>query len=160
MDLKLDLQNPYEIKTLPKEALISSWVLSVLEELDYQKKVCELTIRVVNNKESQMLNQTYRNKDKPTNVLSFPFELPDGFDLVDIELDNYLLGDLVICHEVLVKEAAEQNKEIKYHWAHMIIHGVLHLLGFDHINESEAKKMEDLEIKILAKNKISNPYIM
>ena len=101
--------------------------------------------------ESQQLNSQYRQKDKPTNVLSFPFEVPEGIEL-------NLLGDLVVCASVVEQEAKEQNKVLFHHWAHMIVHGCLHLLGYDHINDADADEMEALEVKILAKLAISNPY--
>lgn len=105
----------------------------------------------MNSEESQSLNSQYRGKDKPTNVLSFPFEVPDG-----IELD--LLGDLIICADVVEKEAQEQDKPLLHHWAHMVIHGTLHLLGYDHISDDEAEEMEALEIKLLAHLSIPDPY--
>lgn len=112
----------------------------------------ELSIRLVELEESQSLNSQYRHKDKPTNVLSFEFEAPEGLSL-------NLLGDLVICSDIVSSEAISQNKPLLSHWAHMVIHGCLHLLGFDHINDSDADEMESLEIEILAKLDISNPYI-
>ena len=115
------------------------------------RSAAEITIRLVDSDESQQLNNQYRGKDKPTNVLSFPFEVPTG-----IELD--LLGDLVICAPVIAAEAIEQNKSENAHWAHMVIHGCLHLLGYDHINDQEAEEMEALEIALLAKLNIADPY--
>ena len=106
---------------------------------------------MVNIDESQQLNKQYRHKDKPTNVLSFPFEVPEGIEL-------NLLGDLVVCAPVIQQEATEQGKVLFDHWAHMIIHGCLHLLGYDHINDTDADEMEALEIKILAQLSINNPY--
>ncbi len=111
----------------------------------------ELTIRLVNNEESQQLNLQYREKDKPTNVLSFPFEVPEGIEL-------NLLGDLVICAQVVAQEADAQNKALFDHWAHMVIHGCLHLMGYDHINDKDALEMEALEVEILAKLAINDPY--
>ena len=111
----------------------------------------ELTIRVVDEEESQSLNSQYRGKDNPTNVLSFPFEAP-----AEIELD--LLGDLVICAPVVGKEATEQSKEEIAHWAHMVIHGTLHLQGYDHIEDEEAEAMEALEVKILSALGFPDPY--
>lgn len=107
----------------------------------------ECVIRFVGEDESQQLNHAYRTKDKPTNVLSFTYD----------DLDNYL-GDLVICLPVVEREASEQGKTVKNHMAHMIVHGVLHLLGYDHENETEAEVMEALECTILAKLGIDNPY--
>lgn len=111
----------------------------------------EITIRIVSAQESQELNSTYRGKDKPTNVLSFPFEQPPGLDLP-------ILGDLVVCHDVVEQEANEQQKPIVAHWAHMLVHGTLHLLGYDHINDEEAEQMESLEVEILDNLGIDDPY--
>lgn len=146
--ITLDLQIAYQTDSLPTQEQIELWLTTTLS--NYQRSF-ELTIRIVDNQESQTLNHQYRNKDKPTNVLSFPFELPDG-----IELD--LLGDLVICAPIVEQEAKQQNKPLIAHWAHMIIHGCLHLLGYDHINDNEAEEMETLEIKLLAQLGFNNPY--
>ncbi|WP_413470652.1 rRNA maturation RNase YbeY [Thalassotalea sp. LPB0316] len=146
----LDLQIASESSdNLPNTSDFQSWVEAALSRYS---KPFELTIRIVDSAESQTLNHQYRGKDKPTNVLSFPFEVPDG-----IELD--LLGDLIICKQVVEREATEQNKILSAHWAHMVIHGCLHLLGFDHISDDEAQEMESLEIDILAQLGFSNPYI-
>lgn len=133
---------------LPSEELLTEWVTAALNG---RLEQAELSIRIVDTEESQQLNNQYRGKDKPTNVLSFPFEMPEG-----ITLD--LLGDLVICAEVVAREAQEQNKPLMHHWSHMVIHGVLHLLGFDHINNEEAEEMEQLEREILASLDIPDPY--
>ena len=146
--ITLDLQNACQAANLPEQADFQQWVESALAKYN---KPFELTVRLVDIEESQNLNYQYRQKDKPTNVLSFPFEVPEG-----INLD--LLGDLVVCAEVVEQEAKEQNKPLKAHWAHMIIHGCLHLLGYDHIREDEAQEMEAIEIKILAQLGFNNPY--
>nr|WP_240612832.1 rRNA maturation RNase YbeY [Alteromonas flava] len=111
----------------------------------------EITIRLVEAKESQQLNSQYRGKDSPTNVLSFPFECPP-----EVEINFY--GDLVICPAVVEREAREQSKQLEHHYAHMCIHGVLHLLGFDHIDPEQANEMESLETHLLAKLGIDDPY--
>lgn len=111
----------------------------------------ELAIRIVDEAESAALNQTYRHKSGPTNVLSFPCEVLPG-------IPNALLGDLVICAPVVEREAREQGKPPVAHWAHMVIHGVLHLRGYDHQDETEAERMETLEVEILARFDYSNPY--
>jgi probable rRNA maturation factor len=113
----------------------------------------ELTVRIVDTEESHQLNHDYRGKDKPTNVLSFPFEAPPG-----MELD--LLGDLIICRQVVEKEAEEQNKPLLAHWAHMVVHGSLHLLGYDHIEDDEAEEMESLETEIMQTMGFEDPYIL
>jgi len=108
-------------------------------------------VRFVDRIEIQQLNKTYRHQDKATNVLSFPSDLP-------IEIEEAILGDVVICVAVVTEEAQAQGKTFENHLLHMAIHGTLHLLGFDHIEESDAEKMETLEVKILEKMQISNPY--
>ncbi len=119
--------------------------------VDLGKGESELLIRIVDKAEIQDLNKTYRDKDRLTNVLSFPSDLP-------IEIDEAILGDVVICTNVVADEAKAQNKTFDHHLMHMAIHGTLHLLGYDHIDEKEALIMEGLEIKILEKIKIANPY--
>jgi probable rRNA maturation factor len=118
---------------------------------DLGKGESELLIRIVDKAEIQDLNKTYRDKDQPTNVLSFSSDLP-------IEIDEAILGDVVICTDVVADEARAQNKTFDHHLIHMAIHGTLHLLGYDHIDEKEALIMEGLEIKILEKIEIANPY--
>ncbi len=112
----------------------------------------ELTIRLVDEEEGRELNRTWRHKDYPTNVLSFPADVPDEF------LDIPLLGDLVICVPVVEREAAEQGKPPAAHWAHLVIHGCLHLLGYDHIEDAEAEEMEALERQLLAELGHPDPY--
>ena len=111
----------------------------------------EVLLRLVDVGEIQQLNRDYRGKDKPTNVLSFPSDLP-------VEIDEAILGDVVICLEVVRKEALEQNKRFEDHLLHMAVHGTLHLLGYDHIEDDEANEMEALEIKLLADLGVDNPY--
>nr|WP_228160613.1 rRNA maturation RNase YbeY [Marinobacter bohaiensis] len=112
----------------------------------------EVTLRIVDEDESAALNGQYRQKDRPTNVLSFPFEQPEGITLP-------LAGDLVICAPVVAREAHEQGKTLSAHWAHMVIHGMLHLQGYDHIDDRDAEIMETLEIRLLAELGFSNPYL-
>jgi len=148
--IELDIQRVVESNDLPTDEQFILWVNAVLEKYN---QPFELTIRLVDTEESQQLNNQYRGKDKPTNVLSFPFEVPEG-----IELD--LLGDLVICADVVEQEANEQQKSLHSHWAHMVIHGCLHLLGYDHISDNDAIEMETIEIDILTKLGFNNPYII
>jgi|TARA_B110000908_G_C10150996_1_gene401340 probable rRNA maturation factor len=148
MAIELDLQRIANAINLPSDEQFQDWVNIALE---HTEKEFELTIRLVDTNEIQQLNRQYRDKDVPTNVLSFPFEVPDCIEL-------NLLGDIVICIEVIAKEAQDQNKEYHSHWAHMVIHGCLHLLGYDHISDDEAMEMESLEIEILSKLGFSNPY--
>lgn len=135
---------------LPSEELLTSWFEKTIKSFRTQ---AEITIRIVDKEESQELNNMYRQKDKPTNVLSFPFEAPIG-----VELD--LLGDLVLCRQVIENEAEEQNKSPLAHWAHMVVHGSLHLLGYDHINEIDAEEMESLEVSIMHALGFENPYAL
>lgn len=134
---------------LPTQAELEAWVGAVLDREGDGRQ--ELTIRFVERDESRQLNRDYRGKDKPTNVLSFPFETPPGIELP-------LLGDLVICHDIVVREAQEQYKSIQAHYAHLVIHGCLHLLGHDHIDDQEAEQMEALERTLLTQFGITDPY--
>jgi len=134
---------------LPKESDFRRWLTAVLPQFQEQS---EVTIRIVDEAESQQLNHTYRGKDKPTNVLSFPFEAPAGIELP-------LLGDLIICRQVVEREALEQEKPLLAHWAHMVVHGSLHLLGYDHIEDAEAEEMESIEIEIMLALGYDDPYI-
>ena len=147
MAVIVDVQQVY-LGTVPEMQLIQQWAESALQKV---AEDCELSIRLVDEIESADLNATYRGKTGPTNVLSFPFES-------DIELTPVLLGDLVICAPVVEREADEQTKLREHHWAHMVIHGCLHLLGYDHINDADAVEMETLEGEILASLAINNPY--
>ena len=133
----------------PSDELIQRWLEQVLATEN--KDDAELTVRIVDETESAALNEEYRNKSNATNVLSFPFECPE-----EVELN--LLGDLVICAPVVEREAKQQEKNSQAHWAHMIVHGVLHLLGYDHIEEAEAETMEAREVKIMENLGFPNPY--
>ncbi|MCP3290146.1 rRNA maturation RNase YbeY, partial [Aeromonas hydrophila] len=136
MSVTLDLQlASASTDGLPSEAQLQGWLDGTI--LGFQQEA-EVTVRIVDEAESNELNLTYRGKDKPTNVLSFPFEAPPGLELP-------LLGDLVICRQVVEHEATEQGKPLMAHWAHMVVHGSLHLLGYDHIEDDEAEEMEALE---------------
>ncbi|MEZ8096781.1 rRNA maturation RNase YbeY [Photobacterium swingsii] len=149
MAIYLDLQHATENQAgLPNEADFQQWLDAAVTLF---KADAEITIRLVDEEESHALNHEYRGKDKSTNVLSFPFEAPPG-----VELD--LLGDLIICRQVVEKEAKEQNKPLNAHWAHMVVHGSLHLLGYDHIDDEEAEEMEALETEIMQKMGFADPY--
>ncbi|AOE50792.1 rRNA maturation RNase YbeY [Kangiella sediminilitoris] len=154
--LEFELQFACDHEHLPTEEQFKLWLQTALEHLSITDKVA-LTLRVVSVDESQSLNHQFRGKDRPTNVLSFPFEMPQGLP-PELMPEERLLGDLVACAEIVAKEAKEQNKPLHNHWAHMVIHGCLHLLGYDHIKDDEAEAMEALEIKILEKLGIGDPY--
>ena len=138
-------------KTLsPKASLLKRWAKLALSKIIEQG---ELTIRIVSTAEMSTLNNTYRHKNYPTNVLSFPFTMPKGIDM-----PIPILGDIVICADIVNKEAIEQHKSQEAHWAHMIVHGIFHLLGYDHENEDDATQMESLEIETLNALGFPNPY--
>ncbi|WP_114786559.1 rRNA maturation RNase YbeY [Vibrio tetraodonis] len=150
MSIELDLQIAVKEETgLPSFEDILLWLTSAVDKFQSQ---AEVTVRIVDDSESHQLNLEYRGKDKPTNVLSFPFEAPMG-----IEMD--LLGDLVICKQVVEQEAKEQSKPLMAHWAHMVVHGSLHLLGYDHIEDEEAEEMESLETEIMQSMGFDDPYL-
>lgn len=135
----------------PQHDIIERAVQAALSGVGVERD-CELSLRIVDASEIQALNHQYRSKNSPTNVLSFPAEFP-------AELEIPLLGDIVICAAVVETEAREQHKSLDAHWDHMIVHGVLHLLGFDHEIEQEALEMEALEVQILAQLGWPSPYI-
>ena len=150
MDLHLDLQLALDTTGLglPSEEQIHAWISSVLST---RMSAAEVTVRIVDEVESEQLNQQYRHKQGPTNVLSFPFE-------ADVPMEIPLLGDIVICAPVVIREAVEQHKDAFSHWAHMLVHGTLHLLGFDHHTDAEADAMEQQEIQLMQQLGFSNPY--
>ncbi|MEE6076595.1 rRNA maturation RNase YbeY [Avibacterium paragallinarum] len=149
-DVIVDLQIAAEnSENLPTEQQFQQWATVAVQAENLQP---EITIRVVDEAESQSLNATYRGKDYPTNVLSFPFECPE-------EVELPLLGDLVICRQVVEREAQEQGKPLMAHWAHMVVHGCLHLLGYDHIEDDEAEEMEGLETEIMQDLGFADPYL-
>lgn len=130
---------------IPAASTLRQWATQALGAV-----AGDVAIRIVEPSESQELNRRYRGKDKPTNVLSFPYDT-EGADMP-------ILGDLVICAAVVEQEAAEQGKELRAHWAHMVVHGCLHLLGYDHTNDRDAEAMEAREIKLLAEMGFPDPY--
>ncbi len=147
--LKLTIQNPAHYLDIPNKAEMRRWIICALQD---KVNHATITVRVVNPHESQMLNERYRKKNNPTNILSF------AYDIEDNQARGQLEGDLVICAEIVAKEALEQQKPIIAHWAHLIVHGILHLIGLDHESEKEAKYMESLEILLLAQLGYRNPY--
>ncbi len=148
MSIELELQIASNAKTLPHPAQIREWVSLTLYN---RVETGELTIRIVDEEESAGLNQQYRNKLGPTNVLSFPYDPEPG-------IASRLLGDIVICAPVVEQEALEQNKSLLAHWAHMVIHGTLHLLGYTHEFDKEAAEMESLETELLLRLNFPPPY--
>ena len=147
----IDLQIACEQETgLPTAEQIEQWATAAVQP---QSDEVEMTVRIVDEAESHELNLNYRGKDRPTNVLSFPFECPD-------EVELPLLGDLVICRQVVEREAQEQDKPLMAHWAHMVVHGSLHLLGYDHIEDDEAEEMESLETQIMTGLGFADPYLI
>lgn len=150
MAITLDLQLASDAPAIPDSKQFQLWLEAAL--LPFVEEA-EVTVRVVDEAESQQLNHSYRGKEKPTNVLSFPFQCPPGIEMS-------LLGDLVICAPVVASEAQEQSKTTDAHWAHMVVHGCLHLLGFDHIKDDEAEQMEAEEIQILQQLGFANPYLL
>ncbi len=147
MTIELCLQNVSSVQDVPEKSEIELWLQLALQGLP----AAVLTIRVVDEPESAMLNQQYRQKSGATNVLSFPADLPE-------EVDLPLLGDLVICAPVVQSEAAAQGKPVVAHWAHLVVHGTLHLLGYDHSEEAEAEQMESLEAELLGRLGFADPY--
>ena len=156
MKLSLSLQQDFQAAELVlKRGAIKKVVETTLRFIGTQSD-CEMGIACVDNAESHKLNLEYRNKDKPTNVLSFPSDLPDEMAQI---LDTFPIGDLVICIPVVLQEAIEQQKTPIEHFTHMLVHGTLHLMGYDHeTSEEDAEEMEALEIEILNKLGFENPY--
>lgn len=146
----ITIQRAVAKKSQPGAVKLKKWAKAVL-----LNKIpdAELTIRIVDKAEITELNSTYRKKNKPTNVLSFPFDMPD--ELTD---ETPMLGDIIICADVIEEEALAQHKTEEAHWAHMVVHGTLHLLGFDHEDEADADMMEAEEITILHSLGFENPY--
>ena len=148
--LDLDFQNPEAYTDIPAKDQFFDWIQAACPiETAYS-----VSVRIVAKQEAQILNKQYRDKDYATNVLSFPFDPPP------IPLETVHLGDLLLCKDVVEEEALEQHKHIDDHWAHLIIHGTLHLQGYDHISSEQAELMESLEISILKKMGMPNPYII
>lgn len=147
--LKLSVQRATRLP-VPGEAKFSRWVQAALSGAKHRRAV-EVVIRLVNEAEGRKLNHSWRGKNHATNVLSFPAVLPAG-------MRSPLLGDLVMCAPVVRREAAEQDKTADAHWAHLTVHGTLHLLGYDHEVEAQAQVMESLEIAVLAGLGYPDPY--
>lgn len=153
MKITINLQEATDQYDTPTHALFTLWVETTLEisQAHVKENQHELTLRIVNTLESATLNQRYRGKNGPTNVLSFVDDPIPGFDT-----DS--LGDLILCAPLVEEEAISQKKEITAHWAHLVIHGTLHLLGYDHLTVDQAALMESIEIEILGTLQYPNPY--
>lgn len=151
MDIDVQLavvRGTTEAQGVPATRTLKAWVRAALADV---RPNAQLTLRIVGVPESQQLNEQYRGKRGPTNVLSFPFEAPAGVKLP-------LLGDIVICAPVVMREAHEQGKAVDAHWCHIVIHGVLHLLGYDHIKDADARVMEEQEKSVLRALGYPDPY--
>ncbi|MEE9397554.1 MAG: rRNA maturation RNase YbeY [Methylococcales bacterium] len=144
----LDVQYASQVMEVPSKEQFRTWLNTVLVDQNYD---VEVVIRITDEQEMSQLNHRYRQRQGTTNILSFPFEAPD-----QVPVD--LLGDLVVCAPVVEQEAMQQGKDLNAHWAHMIIHGALHLLGYDHIKDSEAEAMENMEVDLLKSIGFPNPY--
>ncbi len=153
IDLQIAVQDTNDIPTLEN---ITKYAETAAEDV---KADADMTVRIVEEEESHQLDLEYRHKDRPTNVLSFPYEIPEDLPPeVRDEVAGNLIGDLVICKKVVEREALEQHKTFEEHWAHMIVHGTLHLLGFDHITDAEAEVMEAKEKEVMLKLGFEDPY--
>jgi probable rRNA maturation factor len=147
-DIEVDVQYAVPLAGEPTVAQVTAWVEAALAG---RRTRAELTVRVVGEEEMAGFNRHYRHREGPTNVLSFPYdERP--------ELAIPLLGDIVVCAPVVAREAAEQDKRYHDHFAHMVVHGTLHLIGYDHMDPADARVMEDLEIAVLAGLSVADPY--
>lgn len=146
MTIDLDVQIVSKNSNIPEVEDFENWARAVVS--DEETSAC---LRVVDELEAQSLNKQYRKIDKATNVLSFPAEIPP-------QIDMKFLGDIVICAQVVEEEAQKQGKPSSAHWAHLLVHGLLHLQGYDHQDDSAANIMETLEVEVLRKLNISNPY--
>lgn len=145
--IELSISDEVDTAVLPSEEDFEQWVQPCYPDEDE----AVASLQIVSSEEMQVLNKTYRAKDKPTNVLSFPMELPE-------EVGINILGDLALCATVIKAEAKQQGKEPAAHWAHMVVHGMLHLQGYDHIEDDEAEEMEAREVEIMQTLGFENPY--
>ena len=153
MNVQVDVHYACDDDTAPELPMVQNWIARAVQAVGMDTDT-EVSVRIVGADEIQALNSSFREKDKPTNVLSFPAGTVAGLPH-DMPAP---LGDIVICASVVHSEATDQGKAVEDHWAHLLIHGTLHLLGFDHETESEASEMEALETRILSEHGISDPY--
>lgn len=156
MNAIVEISNDCDTHWVPEKSLCESWLNSALETAK-QETPYIISLKFVEQSESAKLNTQYRGKQSATNVLSFPSALPDA---ICQQLDFLPLGDIVVCPEILEQEAKLQEKETQAHWAHLLIHGLLHLLSYDHETEESANTMENMEIKALERLGFPNPYLI
>ncbi len=147
---------PESIEEPPPSSLLCSWAQAAWQGDKAAEPV--LSLRIVSLAESQQLNHDYRGQNKPTNVLSFPMQMASDID--EPLITDFILGDLAICAEIVADEAQQQKKTAQAHWAHMVVHGVLHLQGFDHVSDDEALQMETLETQIMQQLGFADPYLV
>jgi probable rRNA maturation factor len=154
MDSPIEIQNAADADDVPEPPELGAWAEAALAAVE--RPGTAITVRIVDAEEGRALNRDFRGRDYATNVLSFPFpELPPE---AMAELGGPYIGDLAICAEVVTREAGEQGKPVDAHWAHLIVHGVLHLAGYDHQTDDEARRMETRECAILADLGFPDPY--
>ena len=156
MNATVDITNDSDARWVPEQSLCEDWLNSALETVKHTSP-CNISLKFVDQATSAELNGQYRGEQSATNVLSFPAVFPDALAQ---QLDILPLGDIVICPEVLEREAKQQSKDARAHWAHLLTHGLLHLLGFDHETAECADTMEHLEIKALERLGFPNPYLV
>ncbi len=147
---------------LPTDAQLTQWLYTAISDAlpdAWRAHNIEVSLSCISSEDIRALNSQYRGKERPTNVLSFPADMPLMPAITDDSLDTMVLGDVIVCPEVLEAEAQQQHKTLEQHWAHMLVHSVLHLLGLDHQDENSAYTMESQEIRILSKLGITNPYL-
>jgi len=149
MAYQIDIESNSQSQLIPTLAELEGWISAALQSQEFED--AEVSVYIVDEDEGEELNAQYRGKDYPTNVLSFPADIAE-------EVGVPLLGDLVVCAPVVEREAQEQGKTLQAHWAHMLVHGTLHLLGFDHIEDDEADAMEALETQIVTGLGYPAPY--
>ena len=156
--IDVDVQNVSRLQQIPESTLIADWIRDTIAFVRPDSDVSvEVAVRIVDEEESKALNGRYRHTDKPTNVLAFPAD-HTGFATLRQHGIAVPLGDLVVCGPLVIQEAGEQSKAAEHHWHHLLVHGTLHLLGYDHEDEQQAAEMESLEARILAICGIDNPY--
>ena len=156
-EIQVDVQVAADLSSVPAKSDIQNWLEQVIAHVgtDMARDV-EISVKIVDEAEGRALNQRFRQQDKATNVLSFP--LADE-SIKDLQVDTPLaLGDIVICGPIVAREASEQGKKSADHWAHLLVHGALHLFGYDHETDDDAQEMETLEVRILALGGVENPY--